>query len=53
MKSLLLRFLLFVGVLYGLERLSLVVVLGGVGLGLACMAVFHILANPDSLTPEG
>jgi hypothetical protein len=49
MKSLLFRFLVFIGVLYGLERLSLMVVLTGLGLGLACMAVLHILANPDSV----
>jgi hypothetical protein len=50
MKGLLLRFLLFIGILYGLERLSLMVILVGLGLGLACMAVLHILANPDSGT---
>lgn len=49
MKGLLFWFLAFVGVLYGLQRLSLMVVLVGVGLGLACMAVLHILANPDSV----
>ena len=48
MKGLLYRFLLFVGMLYALERLSLMAVVVGVGLGLACMAVFHILANPDA-----
>jgi hypothetical protein len=49
MRSLLFRFLLFIGLLYGLERLSLMVVIVGVALGLACMAVVHILANPDSV----
>jgi len=48
MKGLLYRFLLFVGTLYFLERLSLMIVIVGLGLGLACMAVLHILANPDS-----
>jgi hypothetical protein len=47
MKSLLLLFLVFLGILYGLERLSLMVVIVGLGLGLACMAVVHILANPE------
>lgn len=51
MKGLLLRFLMFVGMLYALERLSLTVVIVAVGLGLVCMAVFHILANPDSADP--
>jgi hypothetical protein len=51
MKGLLFRFLMFVGMLYALERLSLAIVIVGVGLGLACMAVFHILANPDSADP--
>ena len=41
-------FLIFLGVLYCLERLSLMTVIVGLGLGLACMAVLHILANPDS-----
>ena len=49
MKGLLFKFLAFIGVLYGLERLSLMVVLVGLGLGLASMAVLHILANPDSV----
>ena len=49
MKSLLLWFLAFVGMLYGLERLSLMAVIAGLGLGLACMAVLHFLANPDSV----
>lgn len=48
MKKLLFRFLVFVGILYGLERLSLVMVVVGVGLGMACMAFFHILATPQS-----
>lgn len=48
MKGLLYLFLLFVGMLYFLERLSLMVVIVGLGLGLACMAVLHILANPDA-----
>jgi len=48
MKGLLYRFLLFLGILYFLERLSLMIVIVGLGLGLACMAVLHILANPDS-----
>ena len=48
MKGLLVWFLLFIGVLYCLERLSLMIVIVGLGLGLACMAVLHILANPDS-----
>jgi len=51
MKRLLFRFLVFVGILYGLERLSLIVVVVGAGLGMACMAVLHILANPDSVNP--
>ena len=48
MKGLLFQFLVFVGMLYFLERLSLMVVIVGLGLGLACMAIFHILANPAS-----
>ena len=48
MRGLLFRFLLFVGILYGLERLSLMAVVTGVGLCLAFMAVLHILVNPDS-----
>ena len=48
MKGLLFRFLVFIGMLYYLERLSLTVVIVGMGLGMAGMAVLHILANPDS-----
>ena len=51
MKRLLFGFLLFIGMLYGLERLSLMVVIVGAALGMACMAVIHILANPDSVNP--
>lgn len=49
MKRLLLRFLMFIGILYGLERLNIMAVIVGVGLGMACMAVLHILATPDSV----
>ena len=48
MKRLLFRFLLFVGMLYGLERLNLMAVIVGIGVVMACMAFFHLLATPDA-----
>jgi hypothetical protein len=48
MKTLLFRFLMFIGILIGLERLSFMVVVVGVGVVMACIAFLHILATPQS-----
>jgi hypothetical protein len=48
MKKLLFRFLMFIGILIGLERLNFMVVVVGVGVVMACMAFLHILATPSS-----
>jgi hypothetical protein len=48
MKTLLLSFLIFIGILIGLERLNFMVVVVGVGVVMACIAFLHILATPQS-----
>jgi hypothetical protein len=48
MKRLLFRFLLFLGMLSLLARLHFMVVVVGVGVGMACMAFLHLLATPQN-----
>jgi hypothetical protein len=48
MKTLLFRFLIFIGILIGLERLNFITVVVGVGVVMACLAFLHILATPAS-----
>lgn len=48
MKKLLLNFLLFLTALWGLGQISLSVVLVGIGLVMALVAVLHIAVTPEN-----
>ena len=48
MKKLLLKFLLFLTALWGLGQISLSVVLAGIGLVMALVAVLHIAVTPEN-----
>ena len=52
MKRLLFRFLLFLGMLAMLGRVNIMVVVTGIGVGMACMALVHFLTNPDSVQTD-
>jgi hypothetical protein len=47
-KNLLFCFILFVAILYGLERTDLLVIATGVGAVMAAIVFIHILTTPDS-----
>ncbi|HET9130531.1 MAG TPA: hypothetical protein VFO86_06275 [Terriglobia bacterium] len=48
MKKLLLNFLLFLGALWGLGQISLPIVITGIGLAMALVAVMHIALTPEN-----
>ena len=50
-KRLLFRFLVFVGILYALDRLDFWVIMTGMGALAALLTFLHILASPDSVKP--
>ena len=48
MKKLFLNFLIFAGVLWGLEQISLPIVVAGIGLVMALVGVMHIAVTPEN-----
>ena len=48
MKKLLLNFLMFLGALWGLVQISLPIVITGIGLVMAMVAVMHIAVTPEN-----
>jgi hypothetical protein len=48
MKKLLLHFLLFLSALWGLAQISLPIVITGIGLMMALVAVMHIAVTPEN-----
>ena len=48
MKKLFLNFLIFAGALWGLEQISLPIVITGIGLVMAVVGVMHIAVTPEN-----
>jgi hypothetical protein len=51
-KNLLFCFLLFIAILYGLERTDLLAIAAGVGAVMAAIVFVHILTTPEGQAPN-